>query len=772
VQAADPLRTGRLHGGVRKGNAELVALINRGFDRITSDELDAITARWTGLRLAQSAPVPWRSIALVGLGLVLLLVLVHATLLRIQVQRRTRELIASRETLRETSRLLATVFNAIPDPIGVIDREYNLVRVNRAGEAFTHQFPTSDSGLCCYQKLGRNTPCEPCPTREAFETGTTALCEKHEPATGAWFEVRAYPLLDADGHVIRVVEHLRDVTEARRSREELKEAHASLEQTVADRTRELEATNRQLQAEVEERRRTEEQLRRERRLFHDLVMLNPYAILVTDVDGHVKLSNPRIESLIGRPIETPRETYSIFADPQIVEAGIADRIRALGAGECLYLPEYRYDFGRLNPASSGESQRLCLRSVVFPVHDADGVLQNYVVMHEDITESKELQEQLIQSERMAAVGTLAGGVAHEFNNINTTVLGFAQLLLAELPDEAPEREHLSRIAKAARRAADITRNLLTFAGGGGGRGERRDVLLETILEETLHLVEDKFRADGVVFERAYEATPIIHADPAQIGQVVLNLLINARHALLDRPDKRIRLAIQSTDGTATLKVIDNGIGISEDNLRLIFTPFFSTKGEHSTRGHPEAVHRGAGLGLSVSRTIAESHGGHLSAESREGAGSTFRLTLPLGTGDDDAQQHPAPRPERDWGRLAALVVEDESDITELVRLCLRRAGCRVETSDDGAVALRRLEEERFDLLALDLHMPRMHGQEILDSMAGLPADRRPACLVMTGRQEDTDEAACRAAGAHAFLRKPFDEPAFLDAADEALRARG
>lgn len=240
-------------------------------------------------------------------------------------------------------------------------------------------------------------------------------------------------------------------------------------------------------------------------------------------------------------------------------------------------------------------------------------------------EQQRLQEQLIRSDRLAALGTLVGGIAHEFNNINVSVLGFSELAL-EQGDLAPgTRDFLARIHRAAQRARAITTNLLDFSRVD--RGVFAPTPLGEPVRAALDLVRSAFEKEGVRFEVRIDPVPPSLLDPDLMTQVFLNLLTNARHALLDRPTPFIRIAVAARAGLAVATIADNGCGIPPSQLTQVFTPFFSTKGEHG-RGGEQARVKGTGLGLSVCHTIVRGHRGEILAESVEGLGTTFAVRLP------------------------------------------------------------------------------------------------------------------------------------------------
>jgi two-component system NtrC family sensor kinase len=247
----------------------------------------------------------------------------------------------------------------------------------------------------------------------------------------------------------------------------------------------------------------------------------------------------------------------------------------------------------------------------------------------EIRKQESLQEQLIRSDRLAAIGTMVSGVAHEFNNINVTVMGFSQLALTREGLAEEVRGHLKRINRAARRAQSITQNLLDFVRRDEDSIERGN--LSAAVDEALGLVREQYVKEGIIIREEIDRVPDSRINGEQIVQVVLNLLANARHAMCERDERVLTVETGVKGSQVFARVTDTGCGIPDDRLSKIFTPFYSTKGEYAGEDVMSRF-RGYGLGLSVCHTIVGNHGGEISVESREGAGTTFTVALPLGEG--------------------------------------------------------------------------------------------------------------------------------------------
>jgi signal transduction histidine kinase len=237
------------------------------------------------------------------------------------------------------------------------------------------------------------------------------------------------------------------------------------------------------------------------------------------------------------------------------------------------------------------------------------------------TEADQLRQQLLHAQKLSSVGALASSVAHEFNNILTTIINYARLGLRTPPDEATRTQALEKILKGSQRAATIINSMLGFARNTSTQREETDLV--ALIEETLVLTDKDFSKHRVHVEKKFVGRPRAYVVPAQIEQVLLNLLINARQAMPRGGHLRLEVRQNERTQMVELCVSDTGVGIPPERLRLIFEPFYTTK-EPDANGHG-----GTGLGLSVCRQIIEQHQGRIRVESLVGKGSTFTVKLPL-----------------------------------------------------------------------------------------------------------------------------------------------
>ncbi|MBN8217250.1 MAG: PAS domain S-box protein [Spirochaetes bacterium] len=365
---------------------------------------------------------------------------------------------------------------------------------------------------------------------------------------------------------------------------------------------------------------------------------------------------------------------------------------------------------------------------------------------------RSMREQLVQSERLSAVGQLAAGVAHEFNNI-LTVIRLAARKPAHpgepLPPERMERV-FDTVQEQTRRGAELVANLMAFARPKPPRKVRCQA--EAIVNSVLKLQEGPLGLENIRVVRAFSGLPEIAADVGQLEQVLLNLVINARHAMKPRGGGTLTVRTWAEGERVFLQVADDGIGMNDETRTKLFTPFFTTKGAFA--GDHLAI-QGTGLGLSVSYRSIQEHGGEITVESTEGKGAAFTVSLPVGA-DVSAPFPGPPSPREEHERSSSmriLVVDDEKSLGDSLAELLVAQGHRAVAVESGSQAIRRMQEEPFEVVLLDLLLPDMKGERIHQELSAL----RPGLktIFLSGRI-DLDEAALKAKGAFGVLAKPFE----------------
>jgi len=385
----------------------------------------------------------------------------------------------------------------------------------------------------------------------------------------------------------------------------------------------------------------------------------------------------------------------------------------------------------------------------FPFQGRQGRGVGVVHVLRDVTEERELRQQMLQAQKLSALGELVAGVAHELNNPLTGILGFSHLLLRKGPD-AHVREDLEKIANEARRAARIVRNLSAFARRPAHPGlVRRSVDVGAILGKTIELRAYQLRVQGIEVEvQVADDLPRTAADPDELQQVFLNLINNAEQAMAgQKSPKRLTLrGFRRENGAIGLEFRDTGPGLPDELRDRIFDPFFTTKESG----------RGTGLGLSVCYGIIRGHGGTIAASGNPDGGAVLTIELPVcdaaGAGAD-AQHDPVRAPAAAPGRI--LVVDDEPVVADFVGRTLAEDGHRVAVARQGEEALARLAEGPCDLVICDLKLPDMGGPRLYERATGLRPDLRGRFLFLTGDTLGADTSEFLSARPGPWLEKPL-----------------
>ncbi len=393
------------------------------------------------------------------------------------------------------------------------------------------------------------------------------------------------------------------------------------------------------------------------------------------------------------------------------------------------------------------------RLTLTPVLDERGRATHFIGVNTDITTAREMELQLLQSQKLEALGTLAGGVAHDFNNMLLVIRGYSSLLAQRLEDSSL-REMAQRIDAAVEKAADFTRRLLTFSRGQMVRPQRLD--LSAVVRDALSLLERMIGEDIEVRLDLATDLPAVVVDQAQLEQAILNLVTNAREAMVAGGSLAVRTALAHLDEDyadlhpevtpgpyVTLVVTDSGEGMDEATLLRAFEPFYTTKPN------------GTGLGLSTVYGIVRRCGGHVRVASSRGSGTTVTVYLPVVpvTFEEPSLEPRVPTSLR--GDETLLVVEDVDEARELVSGYLRELGYRVLVARDGLEALERVdsEESPLDALVTDVVMPRMNGREL----AARVLARCPETVVLftSGFPRPENDEVTAPTVRSAFLEKPY-----------------
>ena len=459
------------------------------------------------------------------------------------------------------------------------------------------------------------------------------------------------------------------------------------------------------------------------------------AIFTVGQDTLMTAVNRSLERASGRGrAELLGVEFSALIDPRDRAAATQALLDALGGQRRRV--ELRY------PSPDGDI-RLCSLTLT-PLVEGNAVSGALGIVR-DVTDERRMTEQLVQQEKLAAVGQLVSGVAHELNNPLASVMAFAQLLLAAPAGAPHDKRAIEAINQEAKRAAKIVSNLLTFARQH--QPERTVADLNRVIEDTIELRRYALRIAQVDVELQLDPElPLTWADPFQLQQVVLNLVTNAEHALTswDGP-RRIVLSTAFRDGELSLGVTDSGPGIAADHLSRIFNPFFTTK----------PVGEGTGLGLSISDGIVREHGGRIRVESRPGQGAAFFVEIPYVApptpGDMPVSGGAVgePQPAR-----RILVIDDEPAIRHAIGTFFRSMGHTVDVAGTGEEGITRARGTTYDAMLLDLRLPDLAGDEVLRALE--EAGRVPPRVVfITGDTQSESARAMLMASGRPVVSKPF-----------------
>jgi PAS domain S-box-containing protein len=505
------------------------------------------------------------------------------------------------------------------------------------------------------------------------------------------------------------------------------------------------------------RRHTEDELRRANHMLRIVIDTSPLAIVTMDFDGNVRSWNRAAERMFGwLEQEILGKPFPIV--PEEDEAFFRDNLDRLHRAETIAGIE------RQRRRKDGTSIDVALWNA--PQLDAEGNVIGGVSVIADMTDRKRLEEQFRHSQKMEAVGRLAGGVAHDFNNLLTVIGGYTQMLLEAMQPEDPLRPSLEEIDRATASATALTQQRLAFS--------RRQIVSPRVvdlgelvagLDRMLHrLIGEDIELVAIHPPQL----PNVKVDAGQIEQVVMNLVVNARDAMPRGGTITIETAMldleeRSPDGVGpghyvVLSVADTGRGMTEETKRQIFEPFFTTKG----RG------KGTGLGLSTVYGIVKQSGGEVTVASAPGEGSTFRVFLPAVARAAAAGVNGAPPPERKRGTETVLLAEDEAGLRKLIAGILESRGYSVLLAADAREALDWCERHPgpIHLFLADVVMPGMSGQDL----AALVTRLRPRLkvLYMSGYSEHAslDDGVLESGAA--FLPKPFSPEILLTKVREVL----
>jgi two-component system cell cycle sensor histidine kinase/response regulator CckA len=497
--------------------------------------------------------------------------------------------------------------------------------------------------------------------------------------------------------------------------------------------------------DITERKRLEEAIIQSRDYLDRIISQTPLAIQVFDAAGKVMETNEAYATLLEHHRSSERQ-HSVLLESEGLRSYVSRAFR----GETVDIPEFTIESGDAGPV---RDERM-LRGKLFPVFDRHDKLVNVVAMLEDVTEKHRLEEQLLHSQKMESIGLLAGGVAHDFNNILGGILGYASYLKSVVPATDRVYAHIDTIERSALRAAELTSKLLAFARGG--KYVVKPVDVNTIVDEVLRLLKGSLDKSIRIEEELDKNIPAVEGDAGQIQQIFMNICVNARDAMpgggiLHISTTYLRsgdafLSFQSNldpHGYVKITISDTGMGIEKALISRIFEPFFTTK----EKG------KGTGLGLATVYGIVKNHEGFVDVQSEIGVGTTFAIYLPAVMKQVEETKVTPIRVH--GGQETVLVVDDEEVIRSLVRDALATKGYRILEASHGkeALDLYKTNMKEIDLVILDMAMPVMGGRETFVRLKAM--NDRVKAILSTGYSEDERARELMGLGVKAFVHKPY-----------------
>ncbi len=452
-------------------------------------------------------------------------------------------------------------------------------------------------------------------------------------------------------------------------------------------------------------------------------------ITITDSTGVIQYVNPAFEKLTGFSADEAIGKSTSILHSGEHDASFYEKLwKTLEAGD-VWVGRF------VNRRKDGAL--VIHESTISPVTNPDNVITNYVDVKRDVTREVELEEQLRHKHQLESLGRLAGGVAHDLNNLLSPILGFSEILRDGFAPEDPRRANLDRVVRASSDAGKLVSQLLAF--GRKQYLELRELCWCGIVSNLIPLLERTLPEDIEIEFNPCDPPYLIEADAAQMDQVLINLVLNARDAMLGGGRIELRLGRTNADEVGTwwgrdvdrgeyvmLQVIDDGMGFEQDELLKIFEPFYTTKG-------PGA---GTGLGLASVLGIVEQHRGYVRAQQNEGPGATFTVLLPEVTNRHEEILGEAHTEAIRGGSESILIAEDDFDVREMTRAALMRLGYRVTAVSSGEEALALVEEmsSSFDLVLTDVVMGGISGPRLLESMKEISPSTRT--MMMSGYPDD------------------------------------
>ncbi len=632
--------------------------------------------------------------------------------------------------LEEKELYYRTLLHSLHEDIIVIDSDYRIVDVNNAFLNNAGYSREEVIGRLCYEVThSSSVPCHDsvnndCLLLNVFDTGEALTCRHihtNPAGTDLYYDVLLSPLKDADGKVTHVIEAMRDITDM---------------------------------VEVQ----------KDRELLVTAIEQSAETIVITDLDAVIQYTNPAFEKITGY---TRAEAYG--QNPRVLQSGEHD------------FSFYRELWDTLTGGNTWSGRFINKKkngtlyteeATITPVLDSSGKIINYVAVKRDITDSLRLESQYRQAQKEESIGRLAGGIAHDLNNLLTPILGYSELLLGDFGPGDSRRDSVNEVIHAGLRARDLVHQLLAFS-----RKQTLDykpLNMNTIVSRLEKLLKRTIPEDIQINLVLSDHTTPVMADIGQVEQVLINLAVNAADAMPEGGSLTLRTESVLLEEEFTsrysevipgsfllLSVSDTGCGVSEEVKRHMFEPFYSTKGEHGT-----------GLGLSTVQGIVKQHGGIIEVQDRPGGGTVFLVYLPATDKQGDSDGCMEDSVSIQTGTETILLVEDDKRVRDLTLTLLKQQGYLVFPAEGGAeaIAIVRSFQGRIDLLLTDVVMPEMNGKELFKAIHKISPDIR--VLFMSGYTNEIITKHGVLEEGLTFIQKPFTIYALAGKIRKALGRKG
>ncbi|TWI72990.1 PAS domain S-box-containing protein [Desulfobotulus alkaliphilus] len=619
------------------------------------------------------------------------------------------EYVEIRKNLRRQETMMKTMLDGISDMVILFKNDFSIQAINRAGASVVGKSPEEVRGMKCYELIQRSAPCEGCAVKEAIDTGTNAKKIQFNSFFNAWFDYNAMVVKGVDDENPVVIAQMRNVSNRIKKDQELRMLESAMQQT----------------AEM---------------------------ILITDNNGRIQYVNSAIERVTGY---TAAEMVGMH--PRMLAGNPPSMPPSHYRKMWQVLRSGRTWQGRFNNRKkSGENYTE--QASITPILDETGTIVSFVGVSTDITEELQREYQVYQAHRMEAIGSLAGGIAHDLNNILFPLMGYAGLIREAVAEDSQLTDYINEIFIASGRARDLVKHILTFSRNVPE--EKVSMDMQVILREVLHFSRASIPSTIRIRNHIDAACRPVWADSTQMHRVFINLVANAFQAM-EKDGGILTLSLEeiylSEDEHPILPegfyacagVKDTGTGIDPSILDKIFDPYFTTKGKD----------KGTGLGLSLVHAMVCSHGGHIDVKSTPGEGTHFLVYIPCimdnqGMEKSDPEEKFSLSSPDLKGSEHILVLDDEEPIARMLTHMLELLGYTVTMFTRVSEALEAVFNDSFacDLVITDMTMPDMRGEEVCARIKNIRPDL--PLIMFTGRTDLVQDENPSSMGFAGIITKP------------------